>query len=374
MPATSRPDRLTRRQLNRATLSRQLLLERASLSPLEAVEHLVGLQAQAPSPPYFALWARLDGVEADDLGRLLEDRQVVRVVLMRGTIFLVSAADCMRLRPFVQPVLDRDLRTNTTYARQLAGLDLVAVATAAREVLADEPLPPKVLGARLAERFADRAPASLAHAARGLLPLVQIPPRGVWGRSLQPTLTTAESWLGRPPDPSPSAGDIVRSYLAAFGPASVADLQTWCGLTGLREVVQAMAADLRTVQTEGGSVLVDLHDAPRPPADTPAPPRLLGPYDNLLLSHADRTRIMSDEDRKRLFCSKNGVFPGSLLVDGLLAGEWTIAPGNGSATVTLTPYRPIPKRAMAALIREAEGLLERAHPDAVHDIRAVAPA
>ncbi|HEX2134142.1 MAG TPA: winged helix DNA-binding domain-containing protein [Actinophytocola sp.] len=353
---------LGRRALNRATLARQLLVERADRPALDVVEHLVGMQAQAPFPPYFGLWTRLASFAPEELADALVDRRAVRIVLMRGTVHLVTAADAGFLRPLVQPILDRDLRTNTQHRAGLAGLDLAAVAAEARAVLADRAHTGKDLGAALARRWPDRPAASLAHAARGLLPLVQVPPRAVWGRSGQAAYRTAEDWLGRPLDTAPSPARLVRRYLAAFGPATVADLQTWSGLTRLREVVAGM--DLAVFADEQGRELHDLPSAPRPDPDLPVPVRFLPEFDNVLLSHADRTRIMSDEHRARLFGVKNGVFPGTFLVDGFLHGTWRITTRRRAATLTISPWEAVSTRDTAALAEEGARLLAFAAPTA----------
>jgi len=353
---------MTRRAVNRATLARQLLLARASRSAVDTVEHLVGMQAQAPFPPYFGLWTRLADFRPDELADALLDRQVVRIVLMRGTVHLVSAADACFLRPLVQPIMDRDVGTNTQHAKHLVGLDLPKVADAARQILADRPHTAKELGAVLAERWPDREPTALAHAARGLLPLVQIPPRAVWGRSGQAAYHTAEHWLDRPLDAAPDPARLVLRYLGAFGPASVADLQAWSGLTRLREVVEPL--DLRVFTTDDGRELFDLPDAPRPDEDTPAPVRFLPEFDNILLSYADRTRIMTDEHRKRLFGVKNGVFPGTFLVDGHVRGSWRLTTQRKSAVLAITPWARTTKKDLTALTREGLRLLDFAAPDA----------
>ena len=301
----------TTRALNRALLARQLLLRRAKITPADAVRHLAGMQAQAPFPPYYGLWSRLHGFAPGDLGRLLLDKSVVRIALMRGTVHLVAADDALLLRPLIQPLLDRDLRTNTAHAAALASVDLPKVAAEARAVLAEAPRTPGELGKVLARRWPDCPPGSLAYAARNLLPLVQVPPRAVWGRSGQPTCDTAEDWLGRPLPERPSLDDLVLRYLAAFGPASVPDVQAWSGLTRLHEVVDRLRPRLEVFADEHGRELFDLPDAPRPDPDTPAPPRFVAEFDNLLLSHRDRTRVMSDENRKRVFGVRNGVFPGT---------------------------------------------------------------
>ena len=353
---------LSLRAVNRATLARQHLLARTTMPAVSMVEHLVGMQAQAPFPPYTGLWTRLTDFQPGTLADALVDRQVVRIALMRGTVHLVSAADACFLRPLIQPLLDRDLRTNTLHARHLTDLDLPAIAQTARKVLADRPLTAKELGTALAEHWPDREPSALAHAARGLLPLVQVPPRAVWGRSGMTKYHTAEHWLGRELDPAPDPKRLAQRYLAAFGPATVADLQTWSGLTRLREVTDTL--DLRTFTTDDGRELLDLPDAPRPDEDTPAPVRFLPEFDNLLLSHADRTRVLTEDHRKRLFGVKNGVFPGTYLVDGFVRGEWRITKQRKSAVLTITPWARTTKKDLAALTKEGARLLDFHAPDA----------
>jgi hypothetical protein len=306
------------------------------MSAVQAVEHLVGMQAQAPFAPYYGLWSRLDGFSGDELSGLLAGRKAVRIVLMRGTIHLVTAADCHRLRPLVQPTLDRMLRANATHGKPLAEVDVTAVVDAAKQLLDAEPLTPGEVGTRLAEQWPDTPPAALAEAARSLLPLVQVPPRALWQRSGQVRLTTASSWLGKPRGRSLTIDKLVMRYLAAFGPASVADVQTWSGLTRLGEIVDRL--NLLQLKTEGGQTLYDIPDAPRPDPDVPAPVRLVAPFDNILLSHADRARNISDEHRRRLFSGRNGVFPGTVLVDGFVAGTWELVGKGEATTMRVHPY------------------------------------
>ncbi|MFD4688756.1 winged helix DNA-binding domain-containing protein, partial [Streptomyces sp. NPDC058461] len=287
---------LGRRALNRATLDRQLLLRRSPLSAKAAVAHLLGLQAQNVKPPYHALAARLDGFAPQELSALMADREVVRIVTMRSTIHTHTADDCLTLRPLVQPARDREL---TYFRKGLAGVDLDRLAGLARGLVEESPRTMGQLREALAVEWPDADPQSLATAARCLLPLVQVTPRGLWGRSGQVALTTAEHWLGRPAASSPDPETAVRRYLAAFGPASVKDMQTWAGLTRLREVFDRLRPELLTFRDERGVELFDLPDAPRPDPDTPAPPRFLPEFDNLLLSHADRTRIVPDDLRGR---------------------------------------------------------------------------
>jgi hypothetical protein len=357
-------ERLGLRAINRATLARQLLIERDTRPAESAIEHLVGMQAQAPFPPYTGLWTRLADFRPDELAGALLSRRVVRIVLMRGTVHLVTAADACFLRPLVQVIMDRDLRTNVQHARNLDGVDVATVAAAARDVLEERALTAKELGTTLATQWPDVPPGSLAHVARGLLPLVQVPPRAVWGRSGQTKYHTAEHWLDRPLDAAPDPARLVLRYLAAFGPATVADIQTWSGLTRLREVVDPLRPRLRVFTDPAGRELFDLPGAPRPPQDQPVPVRFLPEFDNLLLSHADRTRMMREDLRKRLFGVKNGVFPGTFLVDGFLRGSWRVTTQRTAATLTITPWDTVSKKDTAALVREGTRLLEFAAADA----------
>ncbi|GAA2783803.1 winged helix DNA-binding domain-containing protein [Saccharopolyspora taberi] len=356
-------DVLDSQQLNRATLHRQLLLERSALPVLDAVAHLVGMQAQAPLPPYYGLWTRLDGFRPADLADRLLDRSAVRIVLMRSTVHLVTAEDCLRLRPLVQPPIDRDLIRNHPI-----GVDHREIAAYGRKLLDEKPRTLGQLRPLLAERWPDEDPACLGYAVRSLLPLVQIPPRAVWGRSGQPTYATAETWLGRQLDPVPSLEDMIRRYLRAFGPATVADVQTWSGLIRLREVVRGM--ELRTFRDEHGRELFDVPDGPLPDPETPAPPRFLPPFDNVLLSHADRTRIMTERHRKRLFEVKNGQLPGTFLVDGFLRGTWEITREGDTAVLAVVPFQRMARRDVAAVAEEGRALLAFAEESATeHDVR-----
>jgi hypothetical protein len=272
-------DLLDRRTLNRATLARQLLLERSRLRPLDAVAHLVGLQAQVPLNPYHALWSRLHGFRPGDLSQALLDRRVVRIAVIRATIHLVTADDCLVLRSVAQPVLDAELARHPEYGPALRGVDLGPVLDFARQVLADRPLSTTELRAAMAAKFPELDAAAVTYACRCKLGLVQAPPRGLWGRSAQVTLTTVESWLGRQLVGKPPIDDVVMRYFAAFGPAAVADVATWSRLTRLREVVDRLRPRLRAFRDERGRELFDLPDADRPHADTPAPPRFLPEYD-----------------------------------------------------------------------------------------------
>ncbi|MEJ8660696.1 MULTISPECIES: winged helix DNA-binding domain-containing protein [Streptomyces] len=331
--ASKTPPVLGPRALGRATLDRQLLLRRDPehrMTAAAAVDHLVGLQAQNVKPPYYALAARLHGFRPQELSELMESREVARLVTMRSTIHTHTARDCLTLRPFAQAGgPDRELRM---FLKRLDGVDLDRLTAIGRELVEERPRPVGELRDALLAHWPDADPLALTTAVRCLLPLVQITPRGLWGRSGQVTLTTAEQWFGRPVEPVPRPDAIVRRYLAAFGPASVKDMQAWSGLTRLRDAFERLRPELLTFRDESGTELFDLPDAPRPDPETPAPPRFLPEFDNLLLSHADRSRLVPQEFRQRTW--KGNQARCVFLVDGLLAGVWRLDASGTAASGT----------------------------------------
>ncbi|WP_433545086.1 winged helix DNA-binding domain-containing protein [Streptomyces sp. CA-294286] len=363
---------LSRRALNRATLARQLLLERAAMPAKDAVHHLVGLQAQNTKPPYYSLAARLDAFEPRELSELMAAREVARIVTMRSTIHTLTADDCLALRPLVQPVIDRELRM---FLKRAPGVDPDEVAKLARACVEERPRPVKELRELLQQHWPNADPRALATLARCTLPLLQTTPRGLWGESGQVTLTSSGSWFGRPePVPSPEEttallDSTVLRYLGAFGPASVKDMQIWCGLTRLRAAFERLRPGLLVFRDEHGTELFDLPDAPRPDADTPAPPRFLPEYDNLVLSHADRTRVAPPEYKRRTWC---GNFTYCiLLVDGLVAGIWRLeqsAKGD-RATLTIEPFAPLTRGRRAEVREEGARTLATLSSAASQDVR-----
>ncbi|MFE9390437.1 winged helix DNA-binding domain-containing protein [Streptomyces sp. NPDC006784] len=349
------PALLTRPALSRALLARQLLIERARMPVRDAVEHLVGIQAQAPRPPYFALWSRLADFDPQELSLQLEGRGLVRLSTLRGTVHLVSDRDALELRALTQPLHESVVRTN--FAKHLGGEDPRQVAEAARELLAERPLTSSELGSRLQERWPHLEARPLWMTARYLLPLVQLPPRGLWGRSGQPVMDTVERWLGRSPATEPGVETVVLRYLGAFGPASVRDAQTWSGLSRLGEVLERLRPQLRVFRDEADRELFDLPDAPRPDPELPLPVRFLAEYDNIVLSHADRSRLL-DEPVRRTLAGRNGQVPGTFLVDGRVRGMWKADISRKAATLTLTPFEQLDEEAEQALAEEGERLLE----------------
>jgi hypothetical protein len=316
---------ISNRGLNRATLARQLLLERSALDALTAIEHLVGLQAQVPSNPHVGLWSRLEGFSPRELDALLLDRHVVRSAALRGTIHLLTADDCLTIWPVCQAVLEQELRNHRDFAPLLRDVDLDAPMAWARRYL-EQPRTQPQLKAALAEQFPGFDAAALAFACRNRLALVQVPQRGMWGRSNQVTVATAEAWLGKRLNGAATLSELVLRYLRAFGPARPADMATWSRLTGLGAAFEAVKSDLVVFADERGRELFDVPDAARPDPATPAPVRFLPEYDNVLLSHADRSRFV-DRDVRALY-PPGRLGRGHVLVDGMLRATWIVGDGR----------------------------------------------
>lgn len=318
------------------------------------------MQAQVPLAPYVGLWTRLARFDPAELAVAVEERSVVRATLMRTTIHLVSARDVFALRPIMQPMIERAFATSA-FAKRVRGADLTAVRTAGIDLLEERPRTVAQLGPLLSGRFPGYDQLSLAQAVRYVVPLVQVPPRGVWGRGGPAAFTTVAAWLGRSVDlaaPSPAELDaVVLRYLAAFGPASVMDVQAWSWLTRLRPTLERLRADLRTFRNEDGVELFDLPDAPRPPAATPAPVRFVPEFDNLLVSHADRSRVTAPKFVERAYNR------GAVLVDGFGRGAWRVVRAGGRATLEIEPFEPISARDRAAVGEEAERVLAFVAPD-----------
>ena len=360
------PRTLTRRELNRAILQRQLLLRRERVPALDVVERLVGMQAQVPTDPYTALWSRIEGFDPAELSADLAERRVVRaVMLMRTTIHLVSARDCLEIRPLIQPVVERQWRYSP-FAKALAGLDLDKVLDAGLALLAERPQTAGAIGKRLAERWPDRDPSSLGYAIRWNVPLVQIPPRGLWGRGGQPVLETVQRWLGAP---------LSKQALARRSRASI-------------------PGRVRAGDGEGRERLV-LADRPRRGRGTPATaPRDLsrrGRPGAVRRAGCARCRIPRRPHRcgsspsSTTSCCRTttaAAWPirrtyggpwwhGSLLVDGFLAGTWRPERRPGGMTLRIGLYRPLTDVELTDVEAEAARLVAFLGPDGEGDVQIV---
>jgi hypothetical protein len=355
---------LTVRQLNRATLARQMLLVRENVTPLRAIERLVAMQAQLPRPPFLGLWARVEGFRRDALTKLLVDRKAVRATFLRGTLHLASARDFVALRPTMQSVLDAGIRTILKALR--ARVDPERLTRQAREILAGGPQTFEEVRERLMQVNPGANDRALGFAVRMLLPLVQVPvgKEAAWAFHANPRFALAEEWLKQaiPTGTSASPEALVLRYLAAYGPASVADVQAWSGLPKLRDTVEALRPRLVTFRDEAGRELFDLPGAPRPGADVPAPVRLIADYDNLITTRHDE-RFVAKGHRPRVFLPGLRV-AATVLVDGFVAGAWRMDRKKDAATLTVEPFVAFSPRTRREVIAEGESLLRFAEPDA----------
>jgi hypothetical protein len=349
---------LSARALNRALLARQSLLKRSEGQSVEQMlERVVGLQAQAPRAAYVALWTRMAQFAPDDLAELITTRRAVRGSFMRATVHLLTARDALAIRPVVQPVLEGRFGSSA-FARDIAGIDRAELLAAGRALLEESPRTHGELRAALSARWPDVEPDSLAYAIGFLVPSVQVPPRGLWDRSGPAARTTLEAYLGAPAAEEGSPDALVLRYLAAFGPATAADVRTWSGLAGAGEVLKRLRPQLASFSDEAGRELLDLPDAPRPDPDTPAPPRFLPEYDNALLSHADRSRIIEGRRRVPLPPGNGGVC-GTLLVDGFWQASWRIERDRrrDTAVLRVTPFGTWPAEDRDAVLREGTDMV-----------------
>jgi hypothetical protein len=340
---------LSQRALNRALLARQDLLERRKGTSASEIERLIAMQAQVPNAPYIGLWTRLEGFRPEDLSDLISARRAVRMGILRNTLHLLTSRDALQLRPLFSPLLTRTL-ASSPFRRGVAGIDVAALTGEATRLMAEKPRTLPELGKLLQRRWPDRDAMSLAYAIRHLVPLVQLPPRGLWGKRGPATWATAEQWLGRPLSSRPSVERLVLRYLKAFGPATVADMTAWSGLTGLRGVFEKLRPQLRTFQDEDGRELFDVPDGVLPDPETSAPPRFLPEFDNLVIGHDNRTRVIAFEHR---YMIGNRMF----LIDGLLAGTWKIENEHKRSRLTISSFSPLRKRDRDSLDEEGEQLL-----------------
>ncbi|MGH9329048.1 MAG: winged helix DNA-binding domain-containing protein [Vicinamibacterales bacterium] len=353
---------MSRRALNRATLARQMLLRRKKVKPVTAIERLAGVQAQLARPPFIGLWSRIDGFRRRDLTRAIERREVVRGTMMRGTLHLVSRKDFISFRAVLQPMLSRGLKA--VLRDRTNGLNVDALVAAARAYFDETPRTFDGLRGHLSARFPGLDERAMGYIVRMHLPLVQIPSDGAtWAYPGAADFAVAESWLGETLDADDRPHTLALRYLAAFGPATPRDLQTWSALAAAPSIVDELRPKLRTYQDERGRELVDLPKAPRPDEDEEAPVRFLPEFDNLLLAFADRTRIIADGHRPLIY-TKNLLIPATFLVDGFAAGTWKVDRKRNLARLAIKPFGALTKRARAGLCEEGEALLRFVEEDA----------
>lgn len=351
---------LNLRKLNRATLARQMLLAREPMAVPAAIERLVGLQAQLASAPYVGLWTRLDNFQREDLARLIESRKVVKATFMRATLHLITAEDYLRFRTALQPLL---IGAASEIARRRGGdFDLEKVLNAARKFIGARPRSFAELSEMLRQLLPDVDVGAMRYSVRTHIPLVQVPISGGWSYSNKPEFTLAEEWIGRKVASKDNLPELVKRYLAAFGPASVTDAQTWLGLK-LKDTFEKLRPELQIYRSEGRVELFDLPDAPLPAEDVPAPARFLPEYDNLLLSHSNRTRVVADEYRPKVYLPGLRV-AATILVDGFVRGAWKIEKTKTAAALVMTPFEKLAKKDQASIREEGERLVRFVEPNA----------
>lgn len=359
---------LNLRELNRATLSRQILLARESLPIPTAIERLAGMQAQLASAPFVGLWTRLNNFKREDLAAAIEARSIVKATMMRATLHLCSTEDFLRFRSALQPVLSG---AGETIAKQRGGnFDHAKLLTQARKFISEKPRTFAEISEWLAELMPGEDVGALRYTIRTHLPMVQVPVSGGWSYPGKPEFTLAESWIGQmiPPQDKEQEDrlkELVRRYLAAFGPASVNDMQTWSGfkLPLLKEVFESLKPELQTYRDENKRELFDLAGTSLPGEDVPAPIRFLPEFDNLLLSHQKRHRIIADEHKSKVYLPALRV-AATFLVDGFVSGVWKVEKTKTAATLMIEPFGKLAKQDRTALIEEGERLIRFIEPAA----------
>ena len=358
------PPQLSLLQLNRTLLARQLLLERSPLDCAGATEQLLALQSQIPNPPYIGLWTRLEDFQKSQLTELLAARRIVRAPWIRSTLHLVTAEDHQRSQAAIQPALARGLRS--FFGSRVAGLDIEGLIAIAKPFLEAETPTIGELRDQLQAHAPERDKAAMAYAVRSYLPLVQTPPSGTWGVGTRATYTTAEHWLGaaQPAD----LGALFRRYLAGYGPASLMDFQTWTGMTRLKSALAPTLESLVTYRAEDGGELFDLPELRLVPADQPAPIRFLPEYDNILIAHKDRQRILPETQRKKVFVSAGRVL-GSVLINGLVGAIWKVQLGKRLTTLQVALFESRDDDTLAAIETEGLALLRFIDDDSAEQYR-----
>jgi len=352
---------MTLRELNRATLARQMLLSRQKHPVVKAIEQLVALQAQLPRPPFAGLWSRLDSFSRADLSKAVHARTVVRATTMRGTIHLMSAADYLRFRGCLQASLDAALVA--VLRDRATSLNLTAIC---KEALAFFSQPHNFEEARvhLVKAFPAGDERAMGYAVRLNVPLVQVPSDDVWAYPAQADFVSAAAWLKKPVAPASAAGiaALLVRYLAAYGPATIKDAQAWTGVAGLEAAAASLKDKLITVPGPTGKPLYDLPDAPRPDADTPAPVRFLPEWDSVIVTRADE-RIVAKADRPRVFLPGLRV-AALVLVDGMAAGTWKVAATAKKASLQIESFASWTAARKRDVTAEGEALVRFVEPNA----------
>jgi hypothetical protein len=343
---------LTRRELNRALLERQLLLERKALSAAKAVERLGGLQAQSTTSPYLSLWTRLEGFERDQLVRALEERRLVKAIIQRGTLHIVTPSDFWAFSTARSEL--GGILWPPSYAARLPMARLAQLAASVAAALEGVEMTFKEVRALIEpHEQPGLSPTFIWRRIQGQAYIVHVPPSGVWGYGGHGVYTAAEGTIaGGPPLPEEAFDRLVRSYLAAYGPATKQDIGQWAGIPRVAPIAASLQRQsLRTFRDEQGRILYDLRRAPLPAADTTAPVRLIPRFDDLVLSHADRSRVLGDVPPSRIV-TNNGLVHATILVDGFVSGTWQLDKGR----VTLEPFAPLRRSVRRALKEESERL------------------
>ena len=347
--------------MNRATLARQMLLRREELSPVAALERVVALQAQLARPPFIGLWSRIEGFRREDLVRAVGKRLVVRGTMMRATLHLLSRRDYLALRPVLQPALSKG--AISVLGSRADGLAFDEIVAAARECFEERPRTFAALRDHMKKLFPKLDERAIGYVVRLGLPLIQTPGAAAqWAYPGVADFAVAESWLGARLKEGDRPHALALRYFAAFGPASVQDLQAWAGIAAA-SVVEELRPRLRTFRDERGKELFDVKEAPLPAEDEEAPVRFLPEFDNVLLGYSERARIISDEHRRLIF-TKNLLVPATFLVDGFVAGKWVVERKRNAARLLVRSFGTLAKRTREALAEEGERLLQFIEADA----------
>jgi Winged helix DNA-binding domain len=361
--ATSRNNQrvLSLRELNRTTLARQLLLERASLPVARGVEQLVGMQAQLARPPYIGLWTRLNDFSREKLATEIDHKQIVKATFLRGTLHLLTADDYVRFRTTLQPVLTSALEA--VLKERNTSVDVPRLVDAAREFMRVQPRTFAEITALLTSLVPDGDPGGMRYAVRTHLPMIQVPSQRAWSYPGNPSFTLAEAWLETALPMAEHLPDLVKRYLAAFGPATIGDMQTWSYLPNLQPAFEVLRTDLVCYCDERGRELFDLPQLSIEPDDAPAPVRFLPEFDNLLLGHQERTRVMPNAFRSKVYLPGLRV-AATVLIDGFVSATWTTERAKQKATLVIAPFAPLTEPNRAALLQEGEQLARFVEPDA----------